>query len=935
MINVLAELEYFKIEYDWAGENEVEVCCPFHGDSNPSCNINIEKRNFHCKTAGCGESGDIIKILAKFANTTRSVILEQLSSRYDLSKVKIIDTQVIERYHSRIWEAKPLLKELYNRKVTDEDIRRYRLGVDRGRITIPIKNESGLYINVRRYLPGAPGPQKMKNTRNKGAMSWYPIDQLQYDELVLTGGEMKAIVAARELNPHGIGAITATGGEEALTLALLEKLFGKKIWIINDIDEAGQKSAKKRCALLKKKVSYVSNIVLPLDIEKYPTGDINDYKAEGKDLLPLLQNSEEWCAEAVANDYSTTEEPQEVNLTSAVNSKYARQRIVLKSTVSAMDTAPFSIPKKGHVICGQDQKCCVDCPVFQNEDTEFSIPPEDPAVLEMVNKSNARQRDAIITSMKIPQNCRTCSFESTEFYNVEDVRVSPQLEVSNRNSDRVMQPAICVGDGMELNESYEMIGRMHPHPETQQATLLISRYEPTQDALSTFQLDDPSELNIFQPKKWSLEGLEAILNDIYSDIETNITRICQRRSIHLVTDLAYHSPLFIKFDGRRIKGWVESLIVGDSAQGKTDTVLHLMEHYGLGEKVECKNATVAGLLGGLQQSGNRWFATWGVIPTHDMRLVILEELKGAETYVISKLTDMRSSGFAEIPKIEKRKTHARTRIVALSNPRSNRPLHEYSFGIEAIRELIGSLEDVRRFDIFSLVSAKEIDPEEINNFVKNRPKIEHKYSSSLCRKLILWAWTSKEATFTKEAENKVVEGATILSKEFTDAIPIFDRGSGRLRLARVAAALAARTFSHDEEHNVLVRECHVQYMIRYMLKAYSSPVFGYSDYTKAKRVSESITDTKLIRKQIQSCPFPHDFVTNILHAHYIDLQDIQDWCGWDRTEAQVLLSLLVRKRCIIRERRKYRKTSSFIEFLKELKDDPDFKDRPEFMPEAF
>jgi hypothetical protein len=64
---------------------------------------------------------------------------------------------------------------------------------------------------------------------------------------------------------------------------------------------------------------------------------------------------------------------------------------------------------------------------------------------------------------------------------------------------------------------------------------------------------------------------------------------------------------------------------------------------------------------------------------------------------------------------------------------------------------------------------------------------------------------------------------------------------------------------------------------------------------------------------------------------YIELQDIQDWCAWDRQAAQGLLSVLVRKHALERKQRAYVKTSAFISFLKGLNDIPD---RPDHIPEG-
>lgn len=195
------------------------------------------------------------------------------------------------------------------------------------------------------------------------------------------------------------------------------------------------------------------------------------------------------------------------------------------------------------------------------------------------------------------KRCKKCSFKPIEFYNVEEVRISEALDLKVRKTEKSMQAAYCIGDSLELNSSYEMTGRMFPHPKNQQATLLISSYETTEDALDTYVCENPEKLKLFQPKEWSVKGLEEKLKDIYDDLSANITFIYERHDLHLCMDLAYHSPLFINVQGREEKGWVEVLIVGDTAQGKSEVSKNLMNHYSLGDLVECKNATAAGLLG--------------------------------------------------------------------------------------------------------------------------------------------------------------------------------------------------------------------------------------------------------------------------------------------------------------------------------------------------
>ncbi len=586
------------------------------------------------------------------------------------------------------------------------------------------------------------------------------------------------------------------------------------------------------------------------------------------------------------------------------------------------------------------------CPVYARKTDEAGhvtllLHPESPAILELVGSHRSHQCEALMSGLRIPA-CKTVDLVPIEYYNVEDVRLRPQLSISNRSVNDIMQPALCVHHGMELNEDYTCVGRMYPHPKTQESVLLISESALAQDALSNYsptrgQLE---ALLKFQPKDWTLESLEQKLHDIYNDFAANVTRIYQREELHLAMDLAYHSVLLFNFDGKLTKGWVECLIVGDSSQGKSETMIHLKQHYGLGEKMDCKNATIAGLLGGLQQLSGRWFVTWGIIPTHDKMLVILEELKGASTHLIAALTDMRSSGIAELPKIEKRRTHARTRLIAISNPRSDQPLASYNFGVEVIPELIGSLEDIRRFDFAVLLSQNDIAADRLNELQAFRPRVEHVFDSDACRRCVLWAWTREpeHVVFEDGVERLILKESTRLCALFHESIPLIDKGGMRLKLARLSISLACRTFSTDDDfERVIVRECHVMYIVNYLSRMYSAHTFGYLDYSKAIQATHILLQPDMIKRAILQTPFPSDVAKQLLYTNRIELCDLQDWCGWERAEANQLLSLLVRKHALQRDGRAYRKTPEFIILLKELlaSDEMKMLDRPEFIKDEF
>jgi len=475
-----------------------------------------------------------------------------------------------------------------------------------------------------------------------------------------------------------------------------------------------------------------------------------------------------------------------------------------------------------------------------------------------------------------------------------------------------------------MNSPYDMTAVVYPHPKNQQTIAVIEKATESEDNLTSYAPSRPelAELKIFRPEDWSVEGIDNLLGRLYEDLEANVTGIFGRREIHTLLDLTYHSVIIFRLDSsKKIHGWINSIIVGDSAQGKSETADRIIEHYGLGERFDCKNATVAGMLGGLAQLGTRWFVSWGIIPTHDRRLVVLDEVKGTPVETLAKLTDMRSSGMAALGKIEKRKAHARTRLLFLSNPRGRRTMGTYNFGIEAIRELIGNLEDVRRFDLAAIVCNSQIDAEFITQVKRNRPVVEHKFTADLCRRLVLWGWTRQveHIKFDDDAVTAIYDRSLELTKEYSEALPLIDRGTASEKIARLSVALAVRTFSTTANPDiVLVRKCHVDWIAEFIERLYGDPVFGYKDFTKAQTKFARIGDPINIRKAILQTKFPRDLIENLLYADTIRVEDFEAWCDVELGDAQTLMSFLVRKRAIFRKGREFIKSPDFITLLKEL-----------------
>lgn len=938
-VNVLAELERLDISWEAGGGHELKVPCPAHDDSSPSATINAELKVWKCHSAECGESGDFAGFLALWNKVDRRTILADLKTRYDIEVVKSINPQTIEKWHDKIWTSGPLLQALYDRAIDDDLIRQARLGVQDGRITIPVLDASHRCINVRKYLPGAPGPEKMRNTPGYRSLALYQEEDLRFDRVAILGGELKALLAGKLLNPLHIGAVSATAGEGNWDPEWSQKFKDKTVYVLMDVDKGGEVAAKKIAAHLFYYAKAVYIVTLPLDTEKHPKGDINDWVAKedgnADQLVDLLLNGERFYPPDFEDD-EVEEEVHPVSLSRASSQELIAKRLQFEGVVAAIDTTPYYVPKVVGVSCTRDQPNCAICPIRAREPdaetgfVEMTIRGNKPGILEMVGSGKTFQKEAVKDVLRIPE-CKVVEFSVREYHSAYDVRMTPPMVASGDNKDYVLQSALVVGPSVDLNNTYSFQGSVYPHPRNQQAVFVLDTAEMADDSLAKFAPSDEDLelLRVFQPDEWTVEGIQSKLDEIYEDFEANVTRIYQRRELHLGLDLAWHSVLNFEMDGRTQNGWVNLLVTGDSSQGKSEAVLRIIDHYDLGVRHDCKNATAAGILGGVQQlgQGNRWFVSWGVIPTHDRRLVVLEEIKGMDTTVLGNLTDMRSSGVAELSKIEKRRAHARTRLIMISNPRSDRQITSYNYGVEAVKELVGALEDVRRFDLALILAESQVETGMVNRLMNTRPQVKHKFPRDICKKLVLWGWTRglEHVRIEDEAYTASVDHATSLTKKYHESLPLVDKGTMRFKLMRLACALAVRTFSVDDDPDiVVVRKCHVDYIRNFIDKLYSDPAFGYEEYSKIRFNLATVKDEEMIRKRLRNVKHPRDTVNSLMQIEAIGINDILILCETDREDAQSLLSFLVRKNALDRckkSKTEYNKTPDFIRLLKQLRDE--------------
>lgn len=348
--------------------------------------------------------------------------------------------------------------------------------------------------------------------------------------------------------------------------------------------------------------------------------------------------------------------------------------------------------------------------------------------------------------------------------------------------------------------------------------------------------------------------------------------------------------------------------------GKTQCAEALQNHYGVGITAGGEGCTFAGLVGGLQQVGSTWTTTWGKIPQNNRRLVIIDEAGGIPEADIAKMSSLRSQGKAEIVKIQSQRTEAWTRLIWLANPKYSMTINEFSSGIDAVESIISFPEDIARWDAIMIVSKDEVPFARMAS--RDRVGVPHKYTKDLSKNLVLWAWTRevKEIELTEGAEDACFELGDAMCNKYCSDFTLVNDAEQRIKLARLATALAARLYSTPDGKKLIVQKNHVVYIHEFLTRIYDSKYFRFDQWSINQKAGSKIVNEEDV---INFCKEIGKWGCGKFHEQRsMTLQDIENYLGVSHDEAKSKLSKLLLSNAMSRGyKNTYKKSPDFNALL--------------------
>jgi hypothetical protein len=855
-----------------------------------------------------------------------------------------IDVDLVSAYHQALMALTGPIRDILKDKrgFTDDTLTKFQLGWDGERVTIPIYDEFNTLVNFRRYKWNSQEDQwKLLNFvddrgNTYGEVRIFGLENLineNIESIVWSEGETDRIINEQ----YGFPTACATSGAGSWKPEWAKYFRNKKrVYLVQDNDDAGRNAANK----IAEKLCRVTEVYIVDWPEGFPhKGDITDFYTKNnlisEDFQAMLDAAPRYNDPLIGASLAEEVEAKDVHLADSAQATLHGKRLQIPIMISGKDTTPYIAPRNIRAYCGDaadsDKKLCQSCKMCESAgEMRRELTAHDKDLMKLIKVTEKQQEAAIVDLLGINARCPAFDITVEDYMNIEELRMIPKAEANfgfAKDHEYVVRNGYYIGNALKANKRYTMVGYMYPDPQSQYATYMFDKAFPEKDLISDFDMSEDvyDQLKIFQVQEG--QTVEDKFNEIHKDLERNVTYVWERRDVAIAVDLIYHTALHFYFQKQFVKrGWGELLIIGDSGQAKSTLVERLMAHYQLGDMHSGESSKRTGLVYSIQQNNKRWFLVWGAFPLNDGGLITLDELSGVSEDDLAVMSDVRSSGIAKSTGVITAETTARTRAIYISNPRNGRPLNTETHGVNAVLKLFGKTEDVRRLDMAMAVASGDVDPEIVNKAVDDMPESVHVYDSELCNVRVMWAWSRRtdQIKFSDEATTAILKHATVMGRKYSSKVPIVEAADQRIKIARLAVAAAACVFSTDDGTNVLVNVDHVDYVVKFMDRIYSTKSMGYDKLSDIDRVQSdaSMDNIDVLLQKFMLIPMSdHNELVDILYGlPYFSRNTLEDYTGLQRDDLKMLLKFLTNNHLVEKVRGDYRRYPLGTNFLEHMRE---------------
>ena len=231
-------------------------------------------------------------------------------------------------------------------------------------------------------------------------------------------------------------------------------------------------------------------------------------------------------------------------------------------------------------------------------------------------------------------------------------------------------------------------------------------------------------------------------------------------------------------------------------------------------------------------------------------------------------------------------------MITLTNVKSDgtiKPIASYPNGLAIITELVGSAEDIARYDLLVVLSDRGTS--QINPLWEPDAPLD----KSVYQTRLRWIWsrTPEQIILSQEVSNYIITKANDINSTYDCHIKIFGTEAWK-KLARLAIAVAGYTVSTDAsyENIVVTKEC-VDFAADFFVMLYDNPTFKLREYVEHERRFSIIDDdgVKLLQEIYMKQP---SLVLQLEQCAAINKNMLAAATGLTNDELNKMLMLLTR-----------------------------------------
>lgn len=798
-------------------DRQVYCMCPFHKEQVPSFTINVDTSQWYCH--GCGEGGGYVSFLQKLAQLSKSEAIEIVEKWKKGERLPFPSEAIVEEAYKCLKGNQFALQLLHSWGVTDKLIERYQIGFSNAehRYYFPIRTEYGFLANIRKYKPAEFRDEKTKAAKCVGVTDcnqarFWPYEAFEKDTIFIVEGEKDCLVARSQ----GLNAVTSTGGS---TVPVIDySIFqGKKVYVMTDSDEAGEKTARKYIDIISGQTNNIKRVRLPVK-------DFTDYylKYNDANVLQYASNAE----------YSLdNEEIQAKKMTLVENESVENmgERAILDNMiVVGSDPKTYAIPSVVCVKCANGEDCKKPCKLYGGK-TTIELEFEDRDLIHMIDST-----DKLVTTLAVNAcKCKKITVTPTKYTNAQRIVFQEKATLLGGLGDSSFEPRygfyMYDRDRLSPTAKYTFDAKKITDPRTQKVYYSIKNAK-----IDDEEFCEPIDVNFFQKIAAKHDSVVSFLDEHYQMWMADCM-VYGRLDLFSAYLLTACSLTEIPYKNGVIKGTLDCLAIGDTRTGKSLLAQNMLRKLNMGGYVNGENAKMTGVVGGVVRLGDSWIITWGAIPLNDKGFLTIDEATGLSVPDITQMSSVRSGQVATINKVVRGEARARTRLFWIANTRSGKNTNEYFWkGFGAFQEFIPVNEDQARFDL--VVGASRDDIDYIQD-IKSKPLTDTvimKY-----RNLIHGAW-SIDAEYIKVEDYgylhkvtqelcKQFEGGTLLIKE-----------AAYEKVLRIAGALAILSGSFNDEMDLIITNKLIDWASEYLTYIFGRSSIDYQYYVKKVQEEERL-----------------------------------------------------------------------------------------------